>query len=296
MLATDIQSKIRRLRIMTRKAVNSFAAGCYRSAFRGQGSEPEDLREYTVGDDIKAIDWKVTARTGSPHVKTYREERDLRVLALLDRSGSMHFGTWGGLKYDKALEALAFVGFTVAAVSDRFGSLFFSNRVESFIPPAHGSGQVLKILGQALTSEPPRSGTDLSAALSYVARLRLKRSVIFVLSDFQDWKHFRQLQVLARFHDVICIVISDKGEHHLPSSGLVSFKDPETHEIIDVDLGNRAFRRLWERAKGLEQDEIVQGIRGAGLDCLHIDTLDDTVRKMGAFYASLAQQRMRRGG
>lgn len=249
MLARDLVRRVRRIEIASRRAVQGALAGQYHSVFRGRGMEVAEIRAYAPGDDVRAIDWNATARLGSPYVKRYVEERELTVLVLCDLSGSTAFGSGARTKGEVAAEIAALLALSAVANGDRCGLALFGAAVERYVPPRKGRTHALRLVSEILQFRPRRPGTDLAAALEFVARVQRRRAVVFLLSDFQDgalaagaprWE--RALRIAARRHDVVPVALSDRREQELPAAGLALLEDPETGAVVRADLSSRAFR------------------------------------------------------
>jgi uncharacterized protein (DUF58 family) len=245
MLSTELIKKIKRVEIRTSHLVTDLLAGRYHSAFKGQGMEFEEVRPYLVGDDIRAIDWNVSARTGEPHIKKFREERELTVILAVDISASQNFGTRVQRKRDLVTELGATLAFAAIRNNDKVGLLLFTDRVEKFVPPRKGVRHVLRIIRELLGTEPVGRGTDLAGALDELNRVSKRRSVVFAISDFLDdednWTS--ALKRAAIRHDVIPVVVSDEREFDMPKVGLVDLVDAENASRFSLDTGSRRVRR-----------------------------------------------------
>ncbi|MBN1615270.1 MAG: DUF58 domain-containing protein [Deltaproteobacteria bacterium] len=252
MILSDAIKKIRKIQIVTSRAANDLFAGHYRSAFKGRGLEFGELRQYHPGDEIRFIDWNVTARTGRPHVKKFIEERELTVLFLLDVSPSCRFGTVNHLKSQLAAELCALLSFTALRNNDKIGLMLFTDRMEKFIPPKKGSRQALRIIREALYFQPEGRGTDIAAALDYLNRVLKRRTVAFVLSDFHAPDFKKPLAVTAKRHDVIAVTIDDPAEKNLPDAGIVHLSDAETEKSILIDTGDAGVREAY-RMRNIER-------------------------------------------
>src|SRR5690606_7956998 len=232
MIPNDILAKVRQIEIYTHRLVNDVMAGSYHSTFKGRGMEFEDVREYQPGDDVRAIDWNVTARTGVPFIKRFREERELTVMLMVDLSGSTDFGTSEQTKGELAAEICALLAFSAIKNNDRVGLLIFTDRVEKFIPPKKGKNHVLRVVREVLFHKPMHRGTNVPAAVEHVMKVLKRKSVVFLLSDFIPGARLRRpLSALNNRHDLIALRISDVREHDLPAMGLVQFHDPETGQV-----------------------------------------------------------------
>lgn len=237
-LSPELFAKIKAIQIRTQRLVNDAFAGEYESAFRGRGMEFEEVREYQPGDDIRHIDWKVTARMGLPFVKLHREERELTVMLLVDVSSSGAFGSGTKLKNEVAAEIAALLAYTAIKSNDRVGLIIFSDRIEHFIPPKKGRAHVWRLIRDILTFRTPRRRTDLQQALEYMSKVLPRRVVAFVISDFMDEGYEDLIRLSAKRHDVTAVVVSDRRESELPRIGLLELEDAETGETILVDTSD----------------------------------------------------------
>ena len=242
MIPKELLRKIRHIEIRTSHLVNEVLAGQYSSAFKGRGMEFEEVRQYQIGDDVRAIDWNVSARYGEPFVKVYREERELTVMLVVDVSGSQLFGTQNQLKRDLATEVCATLAFSAIRNNDKVGLILFSDGVEKFVPAKKGRRHVLRVIRELLYHQPTAQGTNLAAALEHLHRVTTRRSVVFLVSDFQAAAYEQVLRVARRRHDLIPIVISDPRELELPDIGIVELLDAELGQLITVDTSSRRFR------------------------------------------------------
>lgn len=245
MIPKEIKDKIRRIEIRSRRLVNEVFSGEYHSTFKGRGMEFEEVREYQPGDDIRLIDWNVTARTGAPFVKKFREERELTLLFLVDASASGRFGTAEKWKSETAAEVCAILAFAAAFNNDKAGLVLTTERVERYVPPAKGKSHVLRVIRDLLYFSPEGKRTSLAAGLEYVLNVQRRRAIVFLVSDFIDAGWERALSVAARKHDIIALVLSDRREEDLPPVGLVSLEDAETGERLVVDAADLEFRRVF---------------------------------------------------
>lgn len=243
MIPREILTKVRHIEIVTNRLVNEVMGGSYHSVFKGRGMEFEEVREYLPGDDVRTIDWNVTARTGNPFVKLYREERELTVMLMVDASASSWFGTVSRLKSELAAEVSALLAFSAIKNNDRVGLIIFTDRVEKFIPPKKGVNHVLRVIREVLYCRPAGRGTDLPGAVEHAMKVLRRKSVVFVISDFLAPGLRRPLAVLNKKHDLIALRVSDPRESELPPAGLIPFEDPETGEVVFVDTFRPALRR-----------------------------------------------------
>ena len=245
MLPKDILRKIRRIEITTSKLVMDMLAGQYESVFKGRGIEFDEVREYQPGDEIRSIDWNVTARMGRPFIKKYIEERQLTVMVLLDLSGSSYFGTTLRMKRELAAEISAVLAFAAIQNKDRVGLIIFTDRIEKFIPPRKGPQHVLRVIREALCFKPKGKGTDLAQAIRYLDNVTTRRVVTFIISDFfaKDFK--KPLSIASKRHDVIGITITDPRELEMPDAGLVELSDAENDSVFVIDTSSRRVREAY---------------------------------------------------
>jgi uncharacterized protein (DUF58 family) len=238
----ELLKKVRQLEIRTRGMVNQVFSGEYHSVFKGRGMEFSEVREYQFGDEIRTIDWNVTARLDHPYVKVFEEERELTVMLLVDMSGSQFFGSQASLKRDIAAELSAILAFSAMKNNDKVGAILFTDQIEKFIPPRKGRSHALRIVRELLSFEPKRKTTSLSAVLEYLNHIQKKRSIVFLISDFMDAGYDSALRIVGKRHDLIGIVLKDPHEVNLPDVGLITFKDAETGEQRWIDTHDRRVR------------------------------------------------------
>ncbi|NNC82108.1 MAG: DUF58 domain-containing protein [Flavobacteriales bacterium] len=263
---TDLLKRVRRIELRTRRQSNQLFSGEYHSAFKGRGMAFSEVREYSPGDEIRTIDWNVTARTGIPHVKIFEEERELTVMLLIDVSASDDFGTQVMTKRDMITEISAVLSFSAIQNNDKVGVIFFSDQVEKFIPPKKGRSHILKIIRELLDFRPESRGTDIGEALRYLNNVVKKRSIAFVLSDFQDNSYRDPLKIASKRHDCIALQISDRREMEMPDIGLVQFLDRETGEERWVDTSSKKVRETYRDASLKNQQALEESFRKAGVD------------------------------
>ena len=252
----ELLKKVRQLEIRTRGLVNQVFSGEYHSVFKGRGMSFSEVREYQIGDDVRAIDWNVTARFDHPFIKIFEEERELTVMLLVDMSGSQFFGSQGQLKRDVAVEISAILAFSAMKNNDKVGALLFSDQIEKFVPPRKGQSHALRIVRELISFEPKHSATSIKEALNYLNHVLKKRSIVFVISDFMDSGYEAALRIAGKRHDLIGIRLLDPRENELPRVGLVTFRDAETGAQRWVDTANakvsaafRAYRRAVEDSR-----------------------------------------------
>jgi uncharacterized protein (DUF58 family) len=288
MLDSETLQKIRRIRIRTRTILQAGIVGAYHAVFKGRGMEFAEVREYVPGDDVRAIDWNVTARTGLPHVKKYVEERDLTLLLVVDASGSQGFGSRFLLKRDYAAELAAVLAFSAVANRDRVGAVLFSDRIEAYIAPGRGSDHALRIVRDALVVAPSGRGTDLSGALRFCHQVLKRRSIIAVISDFQAEGYERALGVLRRRHDVIAFRLFDPHERQVPNAGLVALLDPETGERVVVDAADPGVR---QRLSLGYVDDARAVFQRAGVDALALSIAEPYEWPLATFFKARERRR-----
>ncbi len=288
MLDREMLQKVRRIRIRTRSILESGIVGSYQAVFKGRGMEFAAVREYTPGDDVRTIDWNVTARMDAPYVKKYVEERDLTLLLLVDLSGSQAFGSRYLLKRDYAAELAAVLAFSAVANQDRVGAVLFTDRIEAYIPPARGRDHALRITRDLIALEPAGRGTDLRAALRFARRLLRRRGIVAVISDFQDAGYERALGLLRARHDVIALQLWDPREAEIPSAGLVALTDPETGQRRVVDTSDAAVR---SRLRAVTLTQAQEVFRRTRVDALALSTAESYERPLAAFFKAREKRR-----
>ncbi len=272
MIPKELLKKIRRIEIRTKKLVNDMFSGEYQSTFRGQGMEFEEVRLYEPGDDIRLIDWNVTARTGYPHVKKFKEERELSVVLLYDASSSGQFGTRERFKSETAAELCALLAFSAIKNNDKVGLIIFTDEIEKFIPPQKGRGHVLRLIREILYFEPRKTGTNIAGALEYFSKVIKRRSVVFLVSDFLSEDYSRPLQIANRRHDVIAVKITDPRETSFENVGLLELEDAETGEVFVIDTGSREFRKEFAARADEDVENLKKEFRKIDLDFMNIRT------------------------
>ncbi|UCG88656.1 MAG: DUF58 domain-containing protein [Gemmatimonadota bacterium] len=290
MIPREILKKVRRIEITTRGLVNEVFSGEYHSVFKGRGINFAEVREYQYGDDIRSIDWNVTARTGHPFVKVFDEERELTVMLLVDVSGSGEFGTRERMKGEIAVEICALLAFSAIKNNDRVGLIIFSDRVEKFVPPRKGRQHVLRVLRELLYFEPEGRETDIGSALEYLTRVVRRRAVVFLVSDFMGTGFSKALSVTGRRHDVIAVRMRDVRETELPPIGYVEFEDAESGEQLLVNTSDRTFRTAFERYRA-QSDAMLEGtFRTTKVDVIDIRTGEPYVDPLMRFFRERARR------
>jgi uncharacterized protein (DUF58 family) len=268
----ELLKKVRRIQVRADRLVNDVIVGEYRSVFKGRGMEFDEVREYIPGDDIRAIDWNVTARTGWAHVKRYVEEREMTAVLLVDVSLSGRFGSSHLLKIDLATEVSAVLAFSAIKNNDKIGLLIFTDHVEKFIPAKKGKRHVLRVIRELLSFQPMAGGTNLAGALEFLNKVLKRKAVVFLVSDFIDTDFERDLALTRSRHDLIPVRISDPRESSLPDVGLVELEDAETGERVIVDTRRTRIRDLFAETGRQEQQSLTGLLRSMGADSLEVST------------------------
>jgi uncharacterized protein (DUF58 family) len=292
----ELAHKVRLLEIQTRHLVNDIFSGEYESVFKGRGVEFAEVREYQPGDDVRTIDWNVTARRGSPYVKQFAEERELTVILAVDGSASTRFGTQGALKRERAAEVAAVLGLAANRNNDRAGALLFAEGIERYVPPKKGKTHVLRLVRDILSFDPPARGTDLVGAVRFLTRVLHRRSVVFLLSDFLDEGYEKPLAALAVRHDVIALVLEDRRDSHLPDVGLIEVVEPESGMRRWLDTSSARVRDAYERVAEETTAARRAAFQRAGIDAVPLDTLADWVDPMRRFFEARERARTRSRG
>jgi uncharacterized protein (DUF58 family) len=247
-------------------------AGQYKSVFRGTGMEFEEVREYTPGDEVKNIDWKVSARMGRPYIKLFKEEREVVVMLLVDVSASGKFGTAGRTKRETAAEIAAILAFNAIRNNDKVGVILFTDRVEKYIPPKKGSAHIWRVIKEIYTFSPEHQGTDIEDAVRFLGQVSRKKTVSFLISDFLDRGYEKKLNVASRRHELIAVRLSDAHDGELPRKGLVTVRDFETGQWMYLDAADRRTREQFRRLKEKEHADTLDAFKKIGVDCIELDT------------------------
>jgi len=286
----EILKKIRRLELRTRRLVNSTFAGQYHSVFKGRGMNFEEVREYAPGDEIRSIDWNVTARMNTPYVKKFTEERELTVMLVVDVSASGTFGSVELSKRELAAEVASILAFSAINNNDKVGLLLFSDDVELYIPPKKGRLHTLRLIREMLYFEPKGRGTNLAGALDYLNRVTSRRAVVFMISDFLAPDYTKALTVTSRRHDLVAMPVSDPGESALPDVGIITLEDAETGGQIDINTGSRAVRRGLADLEEARRKGMTRLFRSRRVDIVPLSTTEDYLLALRSFF----EQRERR--
>ncbi len=289
----EILRQVKLIELRTRGLVNSLFTGEYHSVFKGQGMEFAEVREYQPGDEVRSIDWNVTARMRRPFVKRYVEERELTVMLVVDLSGSERFGTQGRFKSELASELGAVLGMSAIRNNDRVGAMLFTDRIEHVLPPKKGRRHALRLIRDLLAFEPTGSKTDVSGAMQYLARMLRQHTIIFIISDFLDAEIEKPLKRLAQRHDVVAITVEDPSERVLPDIGLVRFVDPETGATIDVDTSDADVRTQFAKATETEMLARQKLLRRLAIDEIVVRTDGGYVEPLLRFFRNRATRKKR---
>ena len=284
MIPQELIEKIRQIQIYTSRAVDASFAGQYESVFKGRGMQFDEVREYCPGDDVRTIDWNVTARTGRPYIKRFVEEREMTVMLVVDLSASGDFGTVDKMKNELAAEFCAVVAFAAAKNNDKVGLLIFTDRIEMYIPPKKGSRHVLRLIRELLYFKMPRRKTNIPIALDYLARVITKKATVFLVSDFIESDFKKPLSLLNKRHDVIAVCVRDRAEVNLPAVGLVEFFDAESGEVMLVDTSGRNWRRQYGSTSARRFDDLNNMLRSINIDCISISTDKPYIQDLIQFF------------
>lgn len=296
MISKEILRNVARVELSVRGRLDAVMTGAYHSSFKGNGMEFSEVREYVPGDDVRTIDWNVTARTGTPYVKKFVEERELSMLLMVDASSSSEFGSGKQMKGEAMAGLTALLAFAAIKNNDKVGLLIFTDKVELFIPPAKGRKHVLRLVREILYFEPSGKGTNLQVALDYAGRLLTRRSVVVVMSDFLDAGYENAFKLLRKRHDVLAVAVNDVREMELPPAGLVELEDPETGETLLIDTGDPAFREAFFRESRKSSRELAERFAKMSVDFVRIvmkDEFQDTAEPLIEHFRRRARERRR---
>lgn len=290
MIPKSLLQRIRQIEIRTRRLVNDVFSGEYHSVFKGRGMEFSEVREYEPGDDIRTIDWNVTARMGRPYIKRFTEERELTVMLVVDASGSGDFGAVERTKGEIAAELCAVLAFSAIKNNDRVGLLVFTDQIEQFIPPKKGRTHVLRVIRELLYSRPARTGTDISRALGYLNKVITRRAIVFLVSDFLTTDCSTALRLANKRHDLIAVTVTDPRELAFPAVGLVELQDAETGEELLVDTDDPEWRQLFKERTASLRAERDQRFRVLGIDMIPIRTDSPCINPLIQFFKTRERQ------
>jgi uncharacterized protein (DUF58 family) len=282
--STELLKKVRKIEIRTKALSQQIFAGEYHSAFKGRGMAFSEVREYQYGDDVRFIDWNVTARLNHPYVKIFEEERELTVMLLIDVSGSNLFGTRNEFKADLITELAAVLSFSAINNNDKVGVIFFSDRVEKFIPPKKGRSHILRIIRELVNYKPSQAKTDLAEPLRYLTNAIKKKCTAFVISDFVNCDFEQALKIASEKHDIVALHVMDRGESQLPDLGLMQLKDPETGTYSLTDTSDRLTRMAYEHWWKRQQEKNAELFRKVGVDMADFYTDRDYVKELIALF------------
>ncbi len=281
---TELLKKVRKIEIKTKGLSKHIFSGEYHSAFKGRGMSFSEVRNYTYGDDVRNIDWNVTARTGDTSIKVFEEERELTVMLLIDVSASSLFGTSGQFKSELITEIAAVIAFSATTNNDKVGAILFSDKIERYIPPKKGRKTILRIIRDLITHETENQGTDLKKALEYLNNIQKKRAIVFVLSDFIDNDYEQALNIASRRHDIVGLHIYDQSEKELPNVGLLRVRDAETGREKVIDTSMKAARDNYAEWFAKHQETFKTLFKKSGSDVVSIQTDEDYVKALLKFF------------
>ena len=291
MSTSALLKKVRKIEIKTKGLSNHIFAGEYHTAFKGKGMAFSEVREYQPGDDIRSIDWNVTARYNSPFVKVFEEEREMTVMLLIDVSASGNFGTQEQFKRELATELAAILAFSAIKNNDKVGVIFFTDKVEQFIPPKKGKSHILRIIREVLAFQPTGKGTDIAGALEYFSAVIKKRSICFILSDFMSNEFDRPLKIASKKHDLVALRIHDTREDTLPNVGLVPMQDAETEKMLFVDTSSKKVRDNFAKNRAQATEKLRKLLPASGVDLIDITTGKDYVKPLINFFKTRGKRR-----
>lgn len=290
----ELMAKVGKIRILTNRLIDDQLAGDYHSTFKGQGVEFDEVRPYVPGDDVRSIDWNVTARTGEPFIKRFSEERELTVMFLVDVSGSQSYGSVARSKAELAAEVSSLLALTAIRNQDKIGLVLFSDRIVKYIPPRKGRQSVMRLVREVLAAEDDATGgTDVAGALRFLNGVQKRRAVVFLVSDFFDRNPDAEklLRVAAQRHDVICVPVSDPAESQLPDAGLAELEDPETGELLLVDTSDAGVRAHFAAAAKEETERLERFFARNAVDTVHVSTDRPYVQSIKALFKRRAGKR-----
>jgi len=290
MISKEILKKVKHIQIYTRHIVNDFMTGRYESVFKGRGIEFHEVREYSPGDDVRTIDWNVTARTGRPFIKLFSEERELTVLLVVDLSSSGNFASVNQMKRELATELSAVLALSAMNNNDKVGLIVHTDRVEKYVPPKRGKHHLLRVIRDLLAFEPAHKGTNIAVALEFLSKVTTRRAVVFLISDFITSGYEKQLTIANKRHDVIAIEVSDPREKELPKVGMVHLEDAETGESIVVDTGNSRVREEYRKQFEEKHEQLYKSLRSMGIDTISVSTDQPYIQPIIKFFKTRAKR------
>lgn len=284
MSASDLLKKVRKIELKTKGLSNNIFAGEYHTAFKGKGMAFSEVREYQPGDDVRTIDWNVTARFNNPFIKVFEEEREMTVILMIDVSGSKNFGTQEQLKQELVTELSAVLAFSAIQNNDKIGVILFSDIIEKYIPPKKGKSHILRIIRELIAYEPKSTGTDIGEALRYFNNVIKKRSVCFLISDFFDTEYNAPIKIAAKKHDLIAVRVNDLRESQIPNIGLLQVKDTESGELKWIDTSDKKIRNEYYNYSTFHMNSTNQLLKSCGVDTINLNTGLDYVKPLINFF------------
>ena len=288
----DLMAKVGKIRILTNRLIDDRLSGNYHSTFKGQGVEFDEVRPYVPGDDVRSIDWNVTARTGQPFIKRFSEERELTVIFLVDVSGSQSYGSVSRSKAELAAEVTALLALTAIKNQDKIALVLFSDRIVKYIPPRKGRQPVMRIVREVLAAEDEAvGGTDIAGAIRFLNGVQKRKCFVFLVSDFQDSGYEKLLRVAARRHDVVCVSVSDPAERMLPDAGLAELEDPETGELVLVDTSDSGVRKAFAEKAAQDEEDLSRLFNRIGIDHMELSTGRACINAVRALFQRRARKR-----
>ena len=290
MISQEVLAKIQKFHFKTRRLANDLFAGQYESAFKGRGIEFAEVREYQAGDDVRTIDWNVSARFGHPFVKIFHEEREQTVILLLDLSGSHLFGTRGRFKRELLAEVAGMLAFLAIRTNDKVGALLFSTQVEKYIPPKKGASHVWRLIKEIFTYEPDNLSTNIDTALNYLNKVVRRHAIVFLVSDCNDSGYENSLRLTARKHDLTVIRVFDPAENEIPQVGFLTVKDPESGETAFINTNSKTLRKKWSDYRRRREQELSDLSKRTGIDLVHIATNGDVVEPLSRLFEGRIQR------
>lgn len=289
----ELMAKVGKIRILTNRLIDDQLSGDYHSTFKGQGVEFDEVRPYEAGDDVRSIDWNVTAKAGVPYIKRYSEERELTIMFMVDVSGSQGYGSRGRSKMELAAEVTALLALTAIRNQDKIGLVLFSDRIVKYIPPRKGRDSVMRLVREVLASEDEaQGGTDIEGALRFLNGVQKRKAVVFLVSDFLIDKNYEKLlRATARRHDLVCVPVSDPAESELPDVGLVELEDPETGELVLVDTSSKAVRGTFAAKAAQEREDLRTFFLKTGIDTMNVQTDRPYINEVRGLFKRRARKR-----
>ena len=291
METSELLKKVRKIEIKTRGISNQLFSGEYHSVFKGRGMSFSEVREYQPGDDIRSIDWNVTARFNHPYVKVFEEERELTTMLMIDISGSSFFGAYKQFKNELIIEMCAVLAFSAISNNDKVGVIFFTDKIEKFIPPKKGRSHILRIIRELIDLEPSSSGTDVSAAVTYLNNVLKKRCIVFIISDFMVGDYEQPLRIAGKKHDIIGLHVYDKREQEIPDVGLIRVKDAESGKLLWLDTSNNSVRHAYMKHYKENYEYFKYTFQSSGADVVSVNTTDNYINVLMAFFKRREKRR-----